>query len=150
MHRWKYNGEHRLSLSVAFLMTKAAIDFKNVDIMLFTPLHWRRQLQRGFNQSEDLLRALCKLQPEVRDACRHKVYLSRSRATSAQAGSNRADRLQNLKNAFKVHGDVSGRVVGIIDDVCTTGATGNTMAEALLLAGASQVHLYCLARTPTR
>ncbi len=36
----------------------------------------------------------------------------------------------------------------IVDDVMTTGATGSSMAQALLTAGAKRVDLWCIARTP--
>ncbi|WP_415060010.1 ComF family protein [Congregibacter sp.] len=150
MHRWKYLGEQRLSLTAAKLMLKEPIFTKTTEIMLPTPLHWRRQLQRGFNQSEDLLRALCSLQPTLALTPPKTIRLSRRKATKAQARATRRERLANLDGAFSVHGDVRGHCVGIVDDVCTTVATGNAMASTLLAAGAAEVHLYCLARTPPR
>jgi ComF family protein len=129
-------------------MLKDPIYFKNVDFVLPTPLHWRRQLSRGFNQSADLLRALSSLDPSVVSPPAKIARISRSRRTDSQAKASRRERLQNLNGAFTVHGDVRGCAVGMVDDVCTTGATGNAMASALLAAGATRVHLYCLARTP--
>ncbi|MGH8393635.1 MAG: ComF family protein, partial [Pseudomonas sp.] len=35
-----------------------------------------------------------------------------------------------------------------IDDVLTTGATASSLARLLMDAGARQVDVYCLARTP--
>ena len=122
--------------------------------MLATPLHWRKKLSRGFNQSEDLLTQLHRLLPDTSlDAAKNaarEVRLVRTRGTESQARATRRERLANLERAFAVRGDVQGRSIGVVDDVCTTGATGNAMAAALLDAGASEVHLYCLARTPAR
>lgn len=150
MHRWKYLGEQRLALTAAKIMLNAPISFKSVDYLLATPLHWQRQLRRGFNQSEDLLRALSHLEPSAVSYLKQTPRLTRSLASKAQAKATRRERLANLQGAFSVKGDVKGHSVGIVDDVCTTCATGNTMASALLSAGASEVHLYCLARTPSR
>lgn len=148
MQRWKYNGEQRLSLTAAKIMLKEPICFDYVDLLLPTPLHWRRQLNRGFNQSAELLRALYALQPRLRRLQAADIHLGRRRATKIQAKATRQERLNNLSGAFTLHGCVRNRGIGIIDDVCTTGATGNAMAKTLLDAGAAHVHLYCLARTP--
>lgn len=146
MHRWKYQSERRLAKTAAKIMLNASIYHDCVDIILPTPLYWRRQLQRGFNQSHDLLEALCQLQPALHG--RERVRLKRRRATAAQAGASRQERLRNLEGAFSVRGDVSNRRITLIDDVCTTGATANAMAKTLLDAGAAEVHLWCFARTP--
>ncbi|MQT38408.1 ComF family protein, partial [Pseudomonas helleri] len=43
---------------------------------------------------------------------------------------------------------LTGKHVAIVDDVLTTGATAQAIAEVLRKAGARQVDVYCLARTP--
>lgn len=130
-------------------MLNAGICFKNIDIALATPLHWRRQLRRGFNQSDELLQALYALRPSIPAVPTRTARLRRRRATKSQARASRSARLSNLAGAFEAHGDITGLRIGIIDDVCTTAATGNAMAVTLLNAGAAEVHLYCLARTPS-
>lgn len=148
MHRWKYAKERRLADIGAHLLIKNHDFLEKVDIVLATPLHWRRLLQRGFNQSEDLLTALQHSDHRFRHA--RSVRLLRTRASAAQAVSSRDERLRNLRGAFRVRGDVRGLSVGLVDDVCTTGATGNAMASALRDAGAREIHLLCIARTPER
>jgi ComF family protein len=146
MHRWKYQGERRLAKTTAKIMLNASKYPAYADMMLPTPLYWQRQLRRGFNQSHDLLEALCQLQPALRGT--PSARLARRRATVPQAGASRQERLRNLEGAFAVHGDVSHQRITLIDDVCTTGATANAMAKTLLDAGAAEVHLWCFARTP--
>jgi predicted amidophosphoribosyltransferase len=121
-------------------------------LALATPLHWRRRLHRGFNQSADLLHAARPRCPELSGAYRRArgVRLLRCSARGPQARATRRERLRNLRGAFAVHGAVSDRPVLLIDDVCTTGATGLAMATALRAAGARSVTLWCLARTPQR
>ena len=41
-----------------------------------------------------------------------------------------------------------GKKVLLIDDVMTTGATLTAASRCLLQAGASQIHVLCMARTP--
>jgi len=119
-------------------------------LALPTPLHWRRRLYRGFNQSADLLYATRQRCPALTGAVRgaRGVRLLRCRGTAPQAMATRDDRLRNLRGAFVVHGAIPDRPVLLVDDVCTTGATGVAMAAALREAGASSVTLWCLARTP--
>lgn len=150
MHRWKYLKERRLADIGAHILTNNANFTENTDIVVATPLHWRRLLRRGFNQSEDLLASLRRSDRRFADASSRSVRLQRIRATAAQAASSRDERLRNLRGAFRVHGDVRGLAVGLIDDVCTTGATANAMARALRDAGAREIHLLCIARTPGR
>ncbi|WOJ97242.1 ComF family protein [Congregibacter brevis] len=149
MHRWKYLKDRNLSLTAAKMMLNTEIRIKSADIVLATPLHWRRRLRRGFNQSEDLLLSLSRLQPSLQPTPTKVAQLKRRFATKTQAHASRRERLNNLQGAFTVVGDVRGCSIVLIDDVCTTGATGNAMGRALQDAGASEVHLYCLARTPS-
>lgn len=148
MQHWKYQGTRRLAKTAASLMTNNSNVETNADIWLATPLHWRRQLGRGFNQSEDLLQALARLSPINKGRPLNAIRIHRQRATPSQAGASRRERLRNLRDAFMVRGDVRDRSVVVIDDVCTTGATGNAVAQSLRKAGAREVRLWCLARTP--
>lgn len=148
MHCWKYQGNAHLSRTVSNMLLNAPIIPKDVDLLLAIPLHWRRQLSRGFNQSQDLLDALCRQAPQLACARSRRLRLRRLRFTPAQAQARRRERMQNLHKAFAIDGDVTGRSVVLIDDVCTTGATANAVARTLRRAGARDVQLWCLARTP--
>ena len=50
----------------------------------------------------------------------------------------------HCRQAHRLH----GRRVALVDDVMTTGATAAEAARVLLSAGASEVHVWVLARTP--
>ena len=116
-----------------------------------TPLHWSRGLERGFNQSKDLLEAMAKKNALLREPLRRSrgaPRLIRCRATPKQSLATRAERQRNLAGAFRVRGHLGGKTVLIIDDVCTTGATAAAMTHALQDAGAGDVTLWCIARTP--
>jgi ComF family protein len=77
-------------------------------------------------------------------------WLQRTRETTAQQGLDAKARKRNLSGAFTVadgHG-LQGRHVALVDDVLTTGSTADVIAQILIKAGARQVDVYCLARTP--
>ena len=102
------------------------------------PLHRARKRERGFNQIEIVLE---RLPPSLRDghvATLASHALVRTKATRQQARLARAERIENVRNAFEVSGatDVSGSRIFLIDDVTTTGATLASAAKTLRKAGA--------------
>ena len=146
--RWKYHGEVALVRTLARLGLDAPRDRPAVDLRLPVPLHWRRLLTRGFNQSADLAELLGK--QLGLPANPRRPLLRRVIATAAQAQASRQVRLHNLRGAFAVRGAVNGQRIALVDDVCTTGATAEAAADALLAAGAAAVYLWCIARTPAQ
>jgi len=67
--------------------------------------------------------------------------LMRVRDTKAQTSLSRAERLENVRDAFTVSDvgrkNLAGRHVYIVDDVTTTGATLSEATRALQKAGAT-------------
>ncbi|MEM8492604.1 MAG: double zinc ribbon domain-containing protein [Pseudomonadota bacterium] len=148
VQRWKYQGDRELAALAALLIARRVRKPDDLGILMPIPLHWSRELRRGFNQSEDLawyLRQIWrvdKLPPSVR--------FVRLRRGKSQAGSTRRQRLEKPTLRFAVRGSLAGARVTLVDDICTTGATAESAARACLEAGAAQVSLLCLARTPLR
>jgi len=115
------------------------------DVLVPVPLGSRRLAQRGFNQSLEIARALTRSQTG-----RWPVLprtLVRQRDTPEQSALARAQRLDNLQDAFAVRGPLGPWRVGLVDDVMTTGATAVAAARALRSAGARSVVALVAART---
>ncbi|WP_324292570.1 phosphoribosyltransferase family protein [uncultured Paludibaculum sp.] len=108
------------------------------------PIHWRKLLSRGFNQSHLLAREVARRTGLPEAAC-----LRRKRNARAQAGLSGKQRRANVAGAFFVPRDSKpkGRRLLLIDDVFTTGATANAAAATLKRAGAARVSVLTLART---
>ncbi|WP_338742575.1 ComF family protein [Pseudomonas sp. KK18] len=116
------------------------------DCLLPVPLARKRLRERGFNQAAMLARWL----NEDLNIPWDEHLLSRPRETVAQQDLDARTRKRNLHQAFALADDaqVKGRHLALIDDVLTTGATASSLARLLMDAGARQVDVYCLARTP--
>lgn len=112
------------------------------------PLSRERLRERGYNQSWELARRLARaLALETRaDA------LFRARDTGHQLGLHRDARAVNLQGAFVVtprHAAwVRGARIALVDDVLTTGATAHAAVRTLRAAGARDVQVWVVARTP--
>ena len=116
--------------------------------LVAVPLSRERLRERGYNQSWELARRLARaLALETRaDA------LFRVRDTGHQLGLHRDARSANLQGAFVVtprHAAwVRGARIALVDDVLTTGATAHAATRTLRAAGARDVQVWVVARTP--
>jgi competence protein ComFC len=144
IQRFKYQGWRRLAGPLALLMAeRLVIEGLAARWAVAVPLHTSRLRQRGFNQSEllvrELRRRLSLLTPPGE--------LVRTRATPPQVGHDRRWRLDNVRDAFEWRGaPLDARSVLLIDDVATTGATLEACAAALRAAGSGPVMGVSVAR----
>lgn len=96
--------------------------FQGIDLVVPVPLHPRRLIGRGYNQSELIARGIAKaLGIEVNSST-----LRRTRYTKSQVKiSHKGDRWKNVKGIFALrHAEqLEGRNILLVDDVYTTGAT---------------------------
>ena len=117
------------------------------DILVPVPLHRRRLWLRRFNQSALMAQSLARLAGKPADP----LLLQRIRPTPSQGEMPSAKaRRRNVRGAFRVapgrRDAVKGKIVLVVDDVFTTGATVSACARALKRAGARKVLVLTLAR----
>jgi competence protein ComFC len=118
--------------------------WEGADLLVPVPLHRARRRDRGFNQSRLFARDLARR----RNMRVLKGSLVKVRNIPAQAGLRAADRERNVVGAYAVRRPerVRGRVLVLVDDVTTTGATLSECARVLLEAGAGEVRAITLAQ----
>lgn len=143
----KYHGRRRAASRVAALLLEDEAVRRLVgtsDLVVPVPLHPRRRRERGYNQSALIAAELARMG----GVAHREDVLVRRRDTPPQAGRSAAERRRNVEDAFGVRrrGAVAGRVVTLVDDVVTTGATARACASALASAGAAEVRLLTVAR----
>jgi len=124
-----------------------------IDLILPVPLHRKKLMERGFNQAYLMIRNFINIYQKI---YQHPpqwdidiTSLARVKKTEPQTGFDIEQRKKNLKKAFQVVNKkaIENKNILLIDDVFTTGATGNEAAMELLKNGAKKVEALVLART---
>jgi ComF family protein len=146
IHQMKYHGRWPLAERLAgrLLRQRRVQDLiAQADCLMPVPLHRLRQMARGYNQADVIARFLSR-------RCGKRVVrpVVRLRHTETQTHlHSRAQRLENLKDAFGLIGErhVRGKHVIVIDDVKTTGATLQAIARTLRPAKPASLSVIVLA-----
>jgi ComF family protein len=152
--RFKYQGQVELAAALAESLAQAVraelapTPERWPQLVLPVPLNPQRLRARGYNQAWELARRVAARLALPAEA----TLLQRLRDTGHQTQLTRAQRENNLRHAFWVDpreaGRLAGRRLALVDDVLTTGATAAAATQALLAAGAAEVQVWVLARTP--
>ncbi len=112
------------------------------ECLLPTPLHPRRYRARGFNQAHEIGREVA---AELNLPLNPRL-VTRQQDTPHQTGLSAEERRRNLRQAFQLRSPLAYRKIAILDDVMTTGATVNALAQLLKRHGATQVQVWTCAR----
>lgn len=147
IHAFKYDARRSLASPLGELLCEAGGDLlKEASCVVPVPLHPWRRLYRGFNQAADLAGGLPL--PVV-----HALW--RRRMTAPQTGLSAGGRRRNVRGAFRLspllrrrvmQTMIANRIVVLVDDVRTTGATLDACAHVLKDAGAKEVRALTVAR----
>ncbi|HZD32502.1 MAG TPA: ComF family protein [Candidatus Angelobacter sp.] len=135
-----------LGQKLAEAIAQLRISSDDAPLLVPVPLHKSKRRERGFNQSDLIVRAAVKRLPRYFELA---PVLKRQRHTRSQVGLTRQERIANLRDAFRVTDParVKGRTVIVVDDVMTTGSTVSECARVLKQAGAERVWAATVART---
>ena len=134
---------HLVTRWLAAALNDERLRDRHFDAIIPVPLHPARQRERGFNQAVLLAEWLsAHLSVNLLPA------LERIHYTTTQTAFDRAERMRNLRGAFRLRkkADVRDLRVLLIDDVLTTGSTLSECARVLKEAGARSIHAATAAR----
>lgn len=121
---------------------RTAWPFARDATLIPVPLAELRLQSRGYNQAQLIAEEMAKRFDLGVDT----DAVIRIRETDIQQRLNWTERRQNVRGAFCATRSFAGESIVLIDDVLTTGATLNSLARALLDAGAMRVDAFVLAR----
>jgi ComF family protein len=146
VHNLKYNRKSRIGLQLGIELGEELQNrnwFNEIDVIIPVPIHTIKKLSRGYNQSDLIARGISIITKKNIDT----KSLKRIRNTPTQTHLHLQERIENVKDAFKVvrQRKIKDKVILIVDDVCTTGSTVNEVARTLLNSGAKKVNLATLA-----
>ncbi|MGK8175377.1 ComF family protein [Aeromonas dhakensis] len=140
--RLKYSGQILLAPLLARVLADHLDCREPPQAIIPVPLHWWRQWWRGFNQAEEIARALGEL---TGIPCDNRL-LRRVRATPQQTKLSAGQRRRNLRGAFQIRPH-DYQHVALLDDVVTTGATAGHLTRLLHESGVTKVEVWAICRT---
>lgn len=145
IHNFKYKKRAYMYKALGSIMVKYLYENTDIkfDLILPIPLNKKRMLERGFNQAELLSKYISKFTNVPHDA----KTLLRIKNTQKQNKLKRADRINNMKNAFSIKNNnhIKNKVILLVDDIYTTGTTINECCKVLLKNGVKKVYVLTLA-----
>jgi ComF family protein len=145
MLAFKYRGKDYLAKPLADLWWSRHGDSMGdgPDVVIAVPSGPWTEFRRGYNQSALLAEALAR-----RFARPVYARALRKRPAPSQTTLSRDRRFSNARKSFDLRRaeTLKGRIVLLVDDTCTTGATLSACAALLRRAGVREVHGAAIAR----
>ena len=145
IHRFKFYGfQHYAAVYGRLLSMKLVSEsMTDVDIISWVPISTLRKLQRGYDQSRLLARAVGKELGVTPLPVLRKIRHTKPQSSLAGESFRRA----NISGAYKVVDmeRIAGKRILLLDDVVTTGATASECARMLMTYGAKEVYVAAIA-----
>jgi ComF family protein len=141
IHRMKYTSARFIAKRMGKILFSSLFQ-ENPEFLEYevcaVPLHWKKLLERGYNQSKILASGAFK---------KPLSLLKRNIHTESQTHLSKKERLLNVKDAFSCPQKISGvsRVL-LVDDVASSLATLEECAKVLKKNGVKEVFGVVLAR----
>lgn len=143
VHALKYGGHRSLGAPLGVLMRSDRHLLAAADVVVPVPLHPWRQMRRGFNQADELARALGR--PVWRPLRRRTLGVPQAKLSGDERRSNvrTAYGLSLIATAIQRS---RPKYIILVDDVMTTGATIDACSRVLRECGVEWIGALTLAR----
>ncbi len=146
LHELKYKDNHDIGIIMgqyAAVDLLQADDFKSVEIIIPLPLHPRKLILRGYNQSELIAKGLAAIMEVPIDT----TTLIRTKENTTQTKKSVFERFENTQGIFDVTDTniLEAKHVLLVDDVLTTGSTLEAAVAALMQIKDIKISIFTLA-----
>lgn len=148
------NGYPRLAAYFGEQMAKCFLErVRERDALLIVavPMTKSREIERGYNQAERLAESMETYFTEKGFSVELNFsLLEKTKETKLQKRASVRERAENVQGAFRLRKRkvFEGRTVLLVDDIMTTGATGNECAQKIVNAGAKAVYFLTATAVP--
>jgi ComF family protein len=150
---YKFNDKAYLykTFEKIILNDKKICDFiKSYDIIIPVPIHKKRKLIRGYNQSELIIKEVAR---NLRKQCNielDNMSLMKIKNAEKQSLLTKEQRTENIKNSYELQKSniekLKGKKILIFDDIFTTGSTANECSKTLMLAKPKKIGILTIAK----
>lgn len=124
LHNIKYNGYQELGHVLGYWFgqdLKNSSYYKDIDVVIPVPLHYKKEKKRGYNQSDSISKGIA----EGLNANHDNLSLKRIIHSPTQTKKSRYQRWENVDGIFAVDDctNIKDKHILLVDDVITTGST---------------------------
>ena len=146
LHQLKYKKRIEIGQILGELAGKKLLEstlFEKPDLIIPVPIHPKKVLKRGYNQSEVFGKAVSQV---ICVALMDDILL-KDRWSESQTGKSRTARVANVEEVFilKRPDQIRGRHILLVDDVVTTGATIEACCNTLKEGNVGKISVLSIA-----
>lgn len=132
LHQLKYNNRPDLARYMGVLLGKSICEherFQSIDLLIPIPIHFKKRYTRGYNQSEEIAKGIHEAFPKKYDF----DFIHKMKHHESQTKKNKDERWKNVQHTFEVKDELPTGIehIALVDDVLTTGATLETVINAI-------------------
>ena len=138
MLQYKFENKRYLAKSFGDLLAYKLRQYNlYADLIVPVPIHYKRDMARGYNQSA----YIAKFVGELINIPVKKGVLVKVKHNPKQSLLDMNSRKENVKNAYSVvdKAVIEDKKILLIDDIFTTGSTVNECSRVLKIAGAKEI-----------
>lgn len=144
LYKLKYHGLEKLGYKLGLWMGYEIQNrIKDIDLIIPVPLHKKKLKIRGYNQCD----SICKGLSESLEIPWNKEVVIRTKFNPTQTKKTKINRWLNVEELFQINNFelIQEKNIMIVDDVITTGATIESIANLVNASGAKSISVSCIA-----
>ncbi|MBQ8299459.1 MAG: ComF family protein [Clostridia bacterium] len=138
MLKFKFDSVKYFARGFADILFEKMVKYDvNADLIIPVPISKKRYRERGYNQSELIVKYLSKLTK----IDYNRNVLIKSKNNLKQSRLPEEQRKENVKDVYSIKNTeaIIGKNIILVDDICTTGSTVNECSKVLKNSGANRV-----------